>query len=353
MRSFDYSQLSERLWDSDILSYVAKIHEHKGRQEQFIRQKSAGLDRLVEIAKIQSTEASNKIEGIVTTSTRMRQLMEEKTSPRNRDEKEILGYRDVLNTIHESHDYVPIKPAVILQLHRDLMAKADVSYGGKFKNVQNYIAQTMQDGSQAVRFTPMAPYETPDAIEAICDSYEKAISLEQIDPLVLIPVFICDFLCIHPFNDGNGRMSRLLTLLLLYKCGYEVGKYISLEKQIEKSKDAYYEALGQSDFQWQDGKNDPTPFVKYMLQMVLGCYVEFEQRVQLTDVKSSAYDVVLTYAKSIVGKFTSSDAIVACPSFGRSSVLSSLKALCDEGRIIRMGSGRNTYYVNASAIDSR
>jgi Fic family protein len=347
VRSFDYTKLTERLWDNDILSNVAKIHEHKGRQELFIRQKPAELKKLVEIARIQSTESSNKIEGIVTTSTRLRQLMQEKTAPRNRDEKEILGYRDVLNTIHESHDYIPVKPSVILQLHRDLMAKAGLSFGGKFKNVQNYITQTMTDDSQKVRFMPMTPYETPDAIQAICDEYEKAIGLERIDPLILIPVFICDFLCIHPFNDGNGRMSRLLTLLLLYKSGYMVGKYISLEKQIERSKDAYYEALMQSDYQWQEGKNDPTPFVKYMLQMVLGCYVEFEQRVQFVGVKSSAYDVVLAFTTTLVGKFTSADVINACPSFGRSSVLNSLKTLCDEGRIQRMGIGKSTFYVNA------
>lgn len=162
--------------------------------------------------------------------------MAEKTAPKNRDEKEILGYRDVLNTIHESHEYIDITPNNILQLHRDLLKHAGFHTEVSFKNVQNYIKETRPDGTEIVRFMPLAPYETPGAVEAICRSFVETAALEIVDPLILIPAFICDFLCIHPFNDGNGRMSRLLTLLLLYKCGYEVGKYISIEKQIEKDK---------------------------------------------------------------------------------------------------------------------
>ena len=203
MREFDYVKLKSKLWDSEILSYVAQIHEYKGRQELYIRQKPVELERLVEIAKIQSTESSNKIEGIVTTSARIRQLCEDKTAPRNRDEREIMGYRDVLNTIHESHDYIPIRPSYILQLHRDLLQYAQESFGGQFKNTQNYISETRSDGSQFVRFTPMAPYETPNAVGAICESYQKALDMQAVDPLILIPVFINDFLCIHPFNDAH------------------------------------------------------------------------------------------------------------------------------------------------------
>ena len=203
MRSFDYSRLYDKAWDTDILNLVAKIHEYKGRQELFIRQKPVELDRLVEIAKIQSTEASNKIEGIVTTSTRMKQLFEKKTTPRNRDEDEIMGYRDVLNTIHESNEYIPIRPSYILQLHRDLLKRAGFSYGGHFKNVQNYINETKPEGTVVTRFTPTAPCDTQEAVENLCNAYEQAIANEKIDSLILIPTFICDFLCIHPFNDGN------------------------------------------------------------------------------------------------------------------------------------------------------
>ena len=187
MRNFDYMKLSKKMWDTEIVSYIAKSHECKGRQDLFVRQKPVELERLIEIAKVQSTEYSNKIEGIVTTSTRIKQLMEDKTTPRNRDENEIMGYRDVLNTIHESHDYIPIRPSYILQLHRDLLKRAGLSYGGHFKNVQNYINETRPDGTQFTRFTPVAPYETEEAIEEICSSYERTLSVEAVDPLILIP----------------------------------------------------------------------------------------------------------------------------------------------------------------------
>lgn len=348
MRTFDYSKLSKKTWDTEILNLVAKIHECKGRQDLFIRQKPLELDRLVELAKIQSTEASNSIEGIVTTSIRMKQLFLDKTTPRNRDENEIIGYRDVLNTIHESYEFIPIKQSYILQLHRDLMKKAGFSFGGKFKNVQNYIAETKQDGTIVTRFTPVAPFETPEAVENLCNSYEKAIANEKVDALLLIPTFICDFLCIHPFNDGNGRMSRLLTLLLLYKNGYLVGKYISIEKQIEMTKDLYYDALEQSDTNWHKAKNDPTPFIKYMLQVIFACYTEFEERVGMMNsdnTKRLAYDTIKNFVKNKIGKFTGAEVLLHCPSVGRSSALSALKRLTEEGIIKKEGNGKNTFYV--------
>lgn len=262
MRRFNYDTLKDRHWDSEILGLVAQIHEFKGRQELYLKQKPAALDKLVEIAKIQSTEASNKIEGIVTTSTRMQQLCQDKTTPRNRDEEEIMGYRDVLNTIHESYEYIPIRASYILQLHRDLYKYSGKDIGGRFKNTQNMIAETKADGTQVVRFTPLPPYETPAAIDAICESFNQVIDSCVIDPLVLILVFIHDFLCIHPFNDGNGRMSRLLTTLLLYRCGYMVGRYISIESKIEKTKSNYYDALEKSGTGWYEESNDPSPFIK-------------------------------------------------------------------------------------------
>lgn len=348
MRHFDYQKLASQQWDNEILRLCSKIHECKGRQDLFIRQKPAQLDRLIEIAKIQSTEASNRIEGIVTTSTRIAQLVAEKTTPRNRDESEILGYRDVLNTIHESHDYIEVRPSHILQLHRDLCKHAQLSYGGNFKNTQNYIKETRPDGTEFIRFTPLAPYETPEAIERICRSYQEALALEQVDPLILIPAFILDFLCIHPFNDGNGRMSRLLTLLLLYKNGYVVGKYISLEKQIELTKDIYYDVLQEIDLGWHEEKNDPTPFIKYTLNLLLKCYSEFEERVGMMDdvgVKSTAYEVVKAYVDNKLGKFTSAEVIANCPSCGKSSIYSSLKKLVAEGYVEKYGERQSAYYV--------
>lgn len=352
MRSFDYSKLADNMWDSEILSYVAKIHECKGRQELYIRQKPVELERLIEIARIQSTEASNKIEGIVTTSTRIKQLMKEKTTPKSRNEKEIVGYRDVLNTIHENHDFIPIRSSYILQLHRDLLKHAGISYGGTFKNTQNYINETKSDGTIVTRFVPLTPHETPTAIDAICESYQRTLNMEVIDPLILIPVFICDFLCIHPFNDGNGRMSRLLTLLLLYQNGYEVGKYISIEKQIEKTKDTYYDVLERIDYGWHEQENDPTPFIKYLLQIILSCYTEFEERVRLVSSgnRSTVYDVVAKYVTEKIGKFTSAEVVAACPSGSRSAIIAALGRLTEEGVIIKCGTGRATFYVRTDSV---
>lgn len=354
MRSFDYQKLAEHTWPADILNLVARIRERKGRQDMFVRQKPVELHRLVEVAKIQSTEASNKIEGIVTTSTRMKQLFEQKTTPRNRDEDEIMGYRDVLNTIHESHQYIPIKPTYILQLHRDLLRRAGTSYGGSFKNVQNYINETRPDGTTYTRFTPTVPIETPAAMGGLCEAYEQALAKESIDALILISCFIVDFLCIHPFNDGNGRMSRLLTLLLLYQNGFNVGKYISIEKQIEKTKDLYYDALQAADAGWHEANNDVKPFIRYMLTVILACYTEFEERVGLmgkAGAVSSAYDIVKKHVEEKIGIMTSADVIAHCPSVGRSSVLAALKRLVDEGIILRKGAGRSTYYVRADSVD--
>lgn len=350
MRDFDYTKLANYKWDGETLSYIAKIHERKGRQDLYMRQKPTELERLVEVARIQSTESSNKIEGIVTTNSRIRQLVEDKIVPRNRDEQEILGYRDVLNTIHESHDYIPLTPSYILQLHRDLLKHADLPYGGHFKNTQNYISEVRPDGTLATRFTPLSPYETPMAIGQICESYQYALDTESVGALILIPAFICDFLCIHPFLDGNGRMSRLLTLLLLYQNGYEVGKYISIERQIEKTKDAYYDTLAASGIGWHMAENDPMPFIKYMLQMVLACYVEFEERVNMMGKRGTAYDLVKAYMTGKIGKMTSAEILSACPGAGRSAILNAIKRLTEEGFVVKCDSGRSTYYVRADAI---
>ena len=238
MRFFNYENLARSKWDSEIINLLSQIHEHKGKQELFLTRKPAVLDKLVEIAKIQSVEDSNRIEGIVTTAVRIKELMNQKTTPRNRDEEEILGYRDVLNMIHESYEYIPISSNYILQLHRDLFKYSEKGIGGRYKNTQNSIVEKDKEGNSIERFKPLSPYETPSAIEQICNELNIAFDKKDVDSLLLIPIFIHDFLCIHPFNDGNGRMSRLLTTLLLYRQGYVIGKYISLESIIEKNKDS-------------------------------------------------------------------------------------------------------------------
>jgi Fic family protein len=345
MHVFDYLKLKESWWDSEILSFVAQIHEQKGKQELYIRQKPVELNRLVEIAKIQSTESSNKIEGIHTSSARMRQLVEEKTTPRDRDEQEIAGYRDILKTIHESYKFIPLKSEVVLQLHRDLLAYTDVSFGGKYKNTQNYISETRLDETVFTRFTPLAPHETPEAVGKICANYQQALDQEVIDPLLLIPMYICDFLCIHPFNDGNGRMSRLLTTLLLYKSGYMIGRYISVEKKIEKTKDTYYDVLAQISDRWHDGENDYTPFIKYFLGIILNSYKDFEYRISSIDSKSTSYDIVKKTVSEKLGKFTKKEILDLCPSLKSSSVEAALKKLKEDEYILMQGAGRSTVYV--------
>jgi Fic family protein len=314
--------------------------------------KEETLNRLVEIAKIQSTEASNAIEGIYTTETRLKQLISEKTTPRNRDEKEILGYRDALNVVHESFEYIPITPNYILQLHKIMFQHTDSSFGGQFKNVQNYISATDAKGNQCnalgnrfILFTPLAPYETPKAMQALCDSYNMAIGEGIVDPLLLIPVFIHDFLCIHPFIDGNGRMSRLLTTLLLYRSGYYVGRYISLEAKIAKNKDFYCEALQQSQTGWHEGTDDPTPFIKYMLGTIISAYRDFEDRVELVDEKLPSIEVVRSAIRQKIGKFKKADVLELCPSLSAASVERGLKALCHSGELSKHGSGKSTYYL--------
>lgn len=346
MRNFYYRKLKDAKWSSDIVNYIAQIRQLQGRQEQFLKQKPAELDKLIEIAKVQSTEASNAIEGIRTTNTRLKQLVEQRTTPKNRDEEEIAGYRDVLNLIHESYEFISITPNVILQLHQTLYSHntKNVGIGGKFKSVQNYISATDESGNAVTLFTPLAPYETPGAIENICATFNEAIAYGEVDPLILIPIFIHDFLCIHPFLDGNGRMSRLLTTLLLYHCGFYVGKYISLEAKIAKYKDLYYEALANSQNGWHEGKDDPTPFIKYLLMTILSAYKDFEERVEIVSDKTSAFDMVRLAVQKKLGKFTKAEIQELCPALSESAISKSLKTLKEEGEIKMHGTGKSTFY---------
>ena len=345
MRRFSYDRLKDEKWDSEIIGYLTVIHEARGKQSVYMKQKPQELDKLVEIAKVQSTEASNEIEGIRTTNTRLRQLMEEKTSPRTRDEKEIAGYRDALNIIHESFDYIPLTPNYIRQLHRILLSHTDSAFGGNFKSVQNYISATDESGKSYTLFTPPAPFETPGMVEELCNEYNRVIGEGKVDPLIVIPIFIHDFLCIHPFIDGNGRMSRLLTTLLLYRSGYEVGNFISLEAKIAKHKDLYYDALYASQQGWHEGKDDPTPFIKYLLGTIAAAYRDFEERMEIVTEKGTSLNAVRRAIETRIGKFTKAEIAGLCPNLSSTTVERLLKTLCDAGEIEKKGSGRATFYV--------
>ena len=344
MRAFNYSEIKNQKWDSDILSLIAAIYKEAGKQEMYLKQRPEELEKLVEIAKIQSTEASNAIEGIVTTSTRIRQLVEEKTAPKNRDEQEIAGYRDVLNIIHENFDAIPISQRYILQLHKILYSHMNNPMAGKTKSVQNYISATYPDAHVETLFTPLAPYETPEALDKICEEYNRVIGNMEVEPLIIVPIFIHDFLCIHPFNDGNGRMSRLLTTLLLYRNGFYVGKYISLEAKIAKNKDLYYNALGRSHDGWHEGMEDVVPFIKYLLGIVLSAYKDFEERFALVETKRSALEMVRCATMNKLGRFTKQDIRELCPSLSISSIEGALRKLVASGELKREGVGKNICY---------
>lgn len=344
MRQFNYSSIKDCKWDSEILGLIAAIYKEVGKQELYLKQKPDELERLVEIAKIQSTEASNAIEGIVTTNTRIKQLVEEKTAPRNRDEQEIAGYRDVLSLIHDNFDAIPISKNYILQMHKMMYSHMNNPFAGQTKNVQNYISATYPDGHTEILFTPLSPFETPEALDKICEEYNRVIGNLEVEPLIAIPIFIHDFLCIHPFNDGNGRMSRLLTTLLLYRSGFYVGKYISLEAKIAKNKDLYYNALNDSQHGWHEGVEDSVPFIKYILSTILAAYRDFEDRFNIIEEKLPAVEIVRKATMNKIGRFTKQDIRELCPSLSLSSVEGSLRKLVAEGELKREGTGKATCY---------
>ncbi len=345
MRTLNYKTEYQKLLSPEIVSYLAQIHEQKGQQNLFIEAQKDALSELLEIAKIQSTEASNRIEGIITTEDRLKKIVMNKTTPKGRSEREIAGYRDVLNTIHDNYDFIPVRPGMILQLHRDLYKFSNSAIGGSFKNSDNIIAEELPDGTKRVRFQPVPAWETSEAMDSLCSALQEALKDPEMDPLLLMPMFILDFLCIHPFNDGNGRMSRLLTLLLLYRSGYFVGKYISIERLIADSKETYYEVLQDSSTGWHEGKNDYLPFVRYMLGIVIAAYREFVSRVDVLITRGlSKPERVREIIRSTMGKITKTQIMKQCPDISQKTVERALAELLKNGDIIKIGGGRYTSY---------
>lgn len=343
MRNYNYRDKWQKLLTPEIVKKLTLISEYKGEQRLFIEAHKDELKELVEIAKIQSTEASNRIEGIFTADDRLKNLVQEKTTPRNRDESEIAGYRDVLNTIHENYDYIPINANYFLQLHRDLYKFVGNVDGGVFKTGDNIIQEEDDKGNKKVRFCPVPAWETAEAIDALCEAFRDAKG--EVDSLILNAMFILDFLCIHPFNDGNGRMSRLLTLLLLYQSGFIVGKYISIEKIIEESKETYYEVLQDSSLNWHENENDYKPFVNYMLGVIVNAYKEFESRVELvTNPNLSKSDRIREIIKNHIGTITKSELLEMNPDISDTTVQRTLAELLKNNEIKKIGGGRYTKY---------
>lgn len=346
MRNFDYIKTPEKLLTPEIVQMIASIHEHKGKQELFLEANIDELKTLLEVAFIQSTGASNRIEGIFTSDKRLEELVNQKAEPRNRSEQEITGYREVLAIIHESYEYIIPKPNIILQLHRDLYSYSQGANGGSYKNSDNIIAETNPEGQQKARFIPVPAFQTSETMNELCNKFLEAWNAGRMDKLLLIPIFILDFLCIHPFNDGNGRMSRLLTLLLFYKAGYIVGKYVSMEMLIEKTKETYYEALQESSVGWHENRNSYESFIKYYLGILLKAYNEFESRVEYLRNRSiSKPERIKAVIDKKVGKITKKEIMELCPDISKVTIERTLTDLVKNEYIAKVGAGPSTAYV--------
>ena len=345
MKEFNYNKYLDYKWNNNILNLISTLHEYKEKQIILLKQKPATLERLETFAKIQSTEASNAIEGIRTTSSRFKKLYNEKIRPHNRAEEEIMGYKEVLDIINENYNYIPINKNIILQFHRDLFKYSSKGIGGNFKINQNYISAADENNNLFTIFEPLTPFGTPGAVEAICNNYNSQINTNEVDPLILIPVFIHDFLCIHPFNDGNGRMSRLLTNLLLLKNDYIVGKYISLEELIAKNKNQYYDILQECQTGWYEGAENIEPFIEYLLSILLAAYREMENKVNINNENSDSLGIVKNALNQIYGKITKTDLANLCPTISIKTVEAAIKKLVDDKILIKQGRGKGTYYI--------
>jgi len=352
MRTFDYQNTPRKMLTPEVVGLLTTIHEHKGWQDALLSQNPVLLNSLVEVAKIQSTGASNRIEGIGTSEKRLRELVLEKVEPKNRDEREIAGYREVLSLVHESNEHIEPTPNILLQLHRTLYSFTGGGAGGAWKSYDNVIAETGADGKARVRFQPVSALQTPDAMERLCAAFVAAWRKPPCDRLLLVPQFILDFLCIHPFDDGNGRMSRLLTLLLFYRAGHTAGKYISIEKTIEDSKDAYYETLLASSQGWHEGANDYAPFGRYLLGVLLKTCRELNARSRLLaggeGATRSKQGQIAGWIEGRIKPFGKRDIMDALPGISKITIERMLAALLKAGALHKHGGGPATTYTKAN-----
>ena len=345
LRKFNYLKLMELSLPVNVYHMIASIHEYKGKQELYVENYSDILEKMIDVAKIQSTKSSNAIEGIYTNDARLKELMNKKAEPKNRNEEEIAGYRHVLDIVHENYDYIEFSKNDILTLHNQLYAYSYVNHRGKFKTLDNTIVEVDVLGNKRVRFQPVSSFETEKYVDEMLKEYNIAVKA-NIPPLILIPVVIHDFLCIHPFDDGNGRMSRILTLLLLYKFGYFVGRYISIEMLIEESKDSYYEELQNSSEKWYTGENDELPFMKYMLGIIMKAYKECDNRFKLIgEEKLTSSERVFSVVQKSLEPLSKKDIMILFPNISQRTVERALKELQDSEKIRQVGSGRSTKYI--------
>ncbi|PZV12557.1 MAG: cell filamentation protein Fic [Leptolyngbya sp.] len=344
MKSFEPGFIESQPITQNLLQTIRLIGEYKGKQELFKQQSPQVLETLRQTAIIQSTESSNRIEGITAPLERIQQLVAEKTAPRDRSEQEIAGYRDVLNTIHASYAHIPLTSNVVLQFHRDLY-QFSAAEGGRWKMSDNEITETNPDGTTVVRFRPVAAGLTSEAMEQLHQRLSALLQSGAVEPLLLIATYVLDFLCIHPFRDGNGRMARLLALLLLYQSGYEVGRFISLEKIIERSKESYYETLYLSSQGWHEGQHQLLPWWEYFLGIVLSAYRELEQRVgMITTARGAKREMVMDAVRRSPHQFQIAELERACPGVSRPTINRVLADLRESGQIRCIKPGRDAIW---------
>ncbi len=341
MNSLTLDYLKKISFSAREASTLQKIGEYRGKQALFSQQTPEILNSLKHIAVIQSSESSNRIEGVTAPHERVEALVKNADTPQNRPEQEIAGYRDVLGLLHESAKYLDFSATTILDMHSK-MCRYMPEGGGKWKKRDNEILELNPDGSfKRVRFSPTPASKTPKAIDAMVDNYHEAIENYQAEPLVIIPLTVLDFLCIHPFTDGNGRMARLITLQLLYHFDYQVGRYISLERIFEESKKTYYETLEKSSKNWRDGKHNSFPWINYFWGVLLRAYNEFEERVgEIRKGKGSKTEQIIKAVEKKLGPFSISDIQNDCPLTSRDMIRLVLRQLRDDGKIVSKGKGR-------------
>lgn len=346
LKTFNYKTLNDLRLTTSMVEKLSQIHELKGKTAHISIKSKDILDKLLAVAKIESTDSSNRIEGIATSDVRLKQLMNQKTMPKNRSEEEIYGYRDVLATIHKNYQYIKITPNNILALHKELFNFTASTWGGEFKNIDNAIITTFADGHRETHFTPPPAYLTPKLIEELCNAYKNSLQENYFPPLIIAAAFMLDFVSIHPFRDGNGRMSRLLMLLELHQLGFDVGKYISLERLIEKTKAQYYNTLLKSSGkQWSENKNDYSYFIDYFLSIVLQAYRELDSRIDFTnDTDINPESLILAKLSNSLRPLSRRELMGLIPQYGETTIKHALATLRKQHKIKLIGRGRASKY---------
>lgn len=346
MRKFDYSFLDNGLLPANLINLTSTIYSLKTMSGIRKDEYKKIFTELEKVAKVQSVKSSNEIEGIVTSDERIKEIVNQSSEPLNHNESEIAGYRDALNEIHLGYKNLDFTESNILRLHDIMMSYSGYEYGGKYKTDDNVIIELDNEGNRKIRFKPTPAKETPNAMEQLVLAYMDARSDANINQLLLIPCVILDFLCIHPFRDGNGRMSRLLSLLLLYKNGFDAGKYVSFEEQINNNKVYYYDSLKKSSTGWENNENTYIPFIQNFLSTLYMCYKELDKRFNV--VNSGKITKTARIEATIMNSLTPISKAEICnilPDVSPTTVEAVLGTMLKQGKINRIGNSRATKYI--------